>query len=185
MLHLKDIHPDWTLFLDRDGVINLEKPGDYIYNWNEFIFYEGVLHALASLSRRFGTLIIATNQRGVSKGLMSMDDLEDMHSRMVKAVEAAGGRIDRIYCCLALDNQDPCRKPNPGMAFQAKKDFPSIEFARSVMVGNTLSDMEFGRNAGMHTVHVTTTHPGIILPHDAIDLQYPDLRSFAKDLEIP
>jgi histidinol-phosphate phosphatase family protein len=183
MLRLSQIKKDWTLFLDRDGVINYEKPGDYIYSWSEFVFYEGAREALAGLSRIFGTLIITTNQRGVGKGLMSVDDLEDVHLKMVREIENAGGKIDRIYYCLALENSDPCRKPNPGMAYQAKRDFPDIDFARSIMVGNTLSDMEFGRNAGMYTVHLTTTHPDTGMPHSNIDLQYPDLRSFAKALE--
>lgn len=171
---------EWTLFLDRDGVINYEKPGDYVYNWNEFIFYEGVPEALKLLSGIFGLMIMVTNQRGIGKGLMTEEDLQDIHNRMLQAIKAAGGSIDRIYFCTSLSDDDPLRKPNPGMALLAKKDYPRIEFSKSIMVGNNISDMEFGRNAGMHTVFLKTTHPGQQLPHPAIDLAFDTLSDFAK-----
>ena len=183
MLDLKVIDKTWTLFLDRDGVIKYEKPGDYIYAWNEFIFYEGAREALALFGKKFGTIIIATNQRGVGKGLMTIKDLDDMHRQMLIEIQAAGGRIDSIYYCTSLNDNDPCRKPNSGMAHQAKKDFPEIDFARSVMVGNTISDMHFGRNAGMHTIFLATTHPETEMPHPAIDQRYFNIQSLAKALE--
>jgi D-glycero-D-manno-heptose 1,7-bisphosphate phosphatase len=183
MLDLKMIDKEWTLFLDRDGVINYEKPGDYIYHWNEFIFYQGAREAIASFSERFGRIIIATNQRGIGKGLMTEKDLADMHREMIKEIEASGGRIDGIYYCSSLNDADPCRKPNPGMAFQAKKDFPQIDFTKSIMVGNTISDMHFGRNAGMYTVFLPTTHPGTEMPHPSIDQRHFNLLHLAKALE--
>jgi histidinol-phosphate phosphatase family protein len=183
MLDLKTIDKTWTLFIDRDGVINYEKPGDYIYNWDEFIFYEGAREAIALFGDFFGPIIIATNQRGVGKGLMTIRDLETMHRQMMLDIQAAGGRIDRIYYCTSLNDNDPCRKPNAGMALQAKKDFPHIDFGKSVMVGNTISDMHFGRNAGMHTIFLETTHPETETPHPAIDLRYYNLQSLAKAFE--
>ena len=182
MLDLQNIDKTWTLFLDRDGVINLEKEGDYIYNPSEFVFYEGVPQALKLLGQRFGDVILVTNQRGVGKELMTELDLMDIHNHMLKDVEAAGGRIDAIYYCTSLDNQHPNRKPQPGMALQAQADFPAIDFSKSVMVGNKLSDMQFGRNAGMHTIYMQTTHPDQPLPHPAIDLAYKGLLNFAGAL---
>ena len=183
MLDLKDVDKDWTLFLDRDGVINYEKKDDYVLNRNEFIFYEEVPEAISFFSELFMIIIIVTNQRGIGKGLMTENDLKDIHAYMLQAIKNAGGRIDRIYHCSSLDPGDPLRKPNPGMALLAKKDFPQINFSKAIMVGNKISDMEFGRNAGMHTVFVKTTHPDILLPHPAIDLSFPDLPSFAKALQ--
>jgi len=155
------ITPDrsWTLFLDRDGVINVEKPNGYILSWTEFAFIEGAVEAIRQLSQRFGRLLIVTNQRGVGKGLMSLEDLETIHKNMLSIIRSAGGHIDKIYACTDLDPESPYRKPQTGMAARAKRDFPTIDFARSVMVGNNISDMQFGRALGMHTVWIASTHP--------------------------
>lgn len=183
MLDLTKIDKSWTLFLDRDGVINIEKYQDYVYNYDEFIFYEGVPEALKMLADRFGRIIITTNQKGVGKGLMTETDLHQIHSRMLQDITAVGGRIDGIYYCTSIDNDHPDRKPQPGMALQAAKDFPDIDLQKSLIIGNNISDMEFGRNAGMHTVFVKTTHPQQSLPNPAIDLAVMDLPDFAKALQ--
>ncbi|WEK34584.1 MAG: HAD family hydrolase [Candidatus Pseudobacter hemicellulosilyticus] len=183
MLALDKIGKDWTLFLDRDGVINIEKYQDYVYNYREFIFYEGVPEALAFLSGIFGPIVMTTNQRGIGRGLMTEADLAGIHQQMLRDVQAAGGRIDKIYYCPSNDNSDPNRKPNPGMAFQAKADFPQIDLQRSLIVGNSISDMEFGRNAGIHTVFVTTTKPAQAFPHPLIDAVFSGLPDFAKALQ--
>jgi D-glycero-D-manno-heptose 1,7-bisphosphate phosphatase len=184
MLDLQQIDKSWTLFLDRDGVINHEKYQDYVYKYHEFIFYDGVLEAIKTLGQIFGPVIITTNQRGVGRGLMTEADLLDIHNSMMLDIEQAGGRVDKIYYCIADDKNDPCRKPNPGMIFQAKKDFPVIDLQKSLIVGNNMSDMEFGRNAGIHTVFVKTTHPGQAFPHPAIDLIFDSLPDFAKALQM-
>ncbi|MCS7189614.1 MAG: HAD family hydrolase [Bacteroidia bacterium] len=146
----------WTLFLDRDGVINVEKKGGYILSWEEFQFEEGALEALAILNGVFGHIIVVTNQRGVGRGLMSMEALRDIHHRMRLLIQANGGRIDAIYACTDADLNSPCRKPAIGMALEAKKDFPAIQFERSVMVGNSVSDMEFGRKLGMYNIWIVS-----------------------------
>lgn len=183
MLDLQQIDSSWTLFLDRDGVINVEKYQDYVYNYDEFIFYEGVLDAVKTLSELFGLVILTTNQRGVGRGLMTEADLHNIHTQMTHDMVSSGGRMDHIYYCVANDPLDPNRKPNPGMIFQAKKDFPTIDLQKSLIVGNNMSDMEFGRNAGIHTVFVRTTHPDQAFPHPAIDLVFNSLPDFAKALQ--
>ena len=75
---------------------------------------------------------------------MSLDDLNRIHDRMIEEIERHGGRIDRVYFCTALSPDDPNRKPQTGMAQQARIDFPDIDFARSLMIGR-----QFARNAGM------------------------------------
>ncbi|MDD2791854.1 MAG: HAD family hydrolase [Sediminibacterium sp.] len=180
MLRLNLMPPDWTLFLDRDGVINHEKENDYVLNWDEFQFYEDSLTAIPLLNRCFQRIVITTNQKGVGKGLMTPEDLETIHSNMLRSIETAGGHIDRVYFCTDLDNDSPNRKPQPGMAFQAQKDFPEINFSKSIMVGNRMSDMQFGRNAGMHTVYLATTHPEAPFPDPQVDLRFTDLLSFAE-----
>ena len=185
MLDLREIDNTWTLFLDRDGVINHEKEKDYIYHYGEFTFYEGVRAALQYLATRFGKIIIITNQRGVGRKLMTEDDLLSIHDQMLADIEASGGMVHKIYYCVANDDAHPNRKPNPGMAKEALRDFPEIDLSRSIMVGNNLSDMQFGRNAGMHTVFVQTTDPGQSFPHPSIDLAFTDLSAFAKALQNP
>jgi histidinol-phosphate phosphatase family protein len=183
MINLQQIDAGWTLFLDRDGVINEEKEDSYIFHYGEFRFYEGAREALRQCARVFGQIVVVTNQRGVGKGMMTIADLQDIHDRMVGEIVLAGGRIDRIYFADSLDNDHPYRKPNPGMAHAAQQDLPGIDFSRSVMVGNNISDMEFGRNAGMYTVFLKTTSPDQPLPHVAIDLAFNSLSDFAKHLQ--
>ena len=183
MTDLQKIDKTWTLFLDRDGVINDEKADDYIHKWEEFKFYDGVKEALQIFAKKFHTIIIITNQRGVAKGLTKLADLEIIHQNMVAAFEEVGGRIDKIYYAIDLDNDSPNRKPNPGMGLQAKRDFPDIDFSRSIMIGNTLSDMRFGRNLDVAiNIFLPTTRKDVALSHPDIDLVFDDLISVAKAL---
>ena len=179
---LPKINKNWSIFLDRDGVINYENPGNYVRNWEEFRFYPNVPENIAFFSSRFQRVILATNQRGISRGLMTLDDLEDIHGHMLESIEQKGGRIDRIYYCVDMESDSPCRKPNPGMALEAAEDFPGINLSESIMVGNNISDMGFGRNAGMATVFLTTTNPEMVFPHEWVDLHYRDLDEFARAL---
>jgi len=175
----KQIDNSWTLFLDRDGVINVEKKEHYVLNLSEFIFLPNVEQAIKILSEIFGLILIVSNQRGVAKQLMTLEDLHDVHAYMMKEINLNGGRINKIYFCTDLDNSSPNRKPNAGMAWQAKKDFPQIDFSKSIMAGNKLSDMQFARNAGMHSLFIASTNPEIILPHKLIDARYNSLFEFA------
>ena len=182
MLGNLHITNDWTLFLDRDGVINHEKKGDYIRNWSEFKFYQESLAALPLLAQKFSKIIITTNQKGIGKGLMTVADLNLIHQNMTQYIIELGGRIDAIYFCSDVDNLSINRKPQPGMALQAKTAFPTIDFTKSIMVGNRISDMEFGRNAGMHTIYLATTHPEAPFPDTKIDDRYDHLLQFAQAL---
>jgi D-glycero-alpha-D-manno-heptose 1-phosphate guanylyltransferase len=177
---LKAVDTSWTLFIDRDGVINPEKQGDYIRNRDEFRFYNGVKESLKMIAEKFGRIIVVSNQRGVGKGLMTEADLSGIHQKMMAEITAAGGRVDKIYYCTSTDTKHFERKPNPGMALKAKKDFPEIDFSRSIMIGNNSSDMLFGRNAGIYTVFLKTTKPEQVVPHPDIDLALDSLTDFAK-----
>jgi D-glycero-alpha-D-manno-heptose 1-phosphate guanylyltransferase len=181
-LNLANISYDWTLFLDRDGVINYEKEDHYILNWDEFEFYPGVLEAMPTLAKKFERTIVVSNQRGVGRNVMSLEDLMDIHKKMKLEIEKHGGLIQQIYYCTAVESKNFNRKPNPGMARQAKKDFPAIDLSKSIMIGNKPSDMQFGRNAGMYTIYLKTTHPEQLLPHPDIDLAFDSLADFAKAL---
>jgi D-glycero-D-manno-heptose 1,7-bisphosphate phosphatase len=179
---LNQIDNSWTLFLDRDGVINHEKHLGYINTWDEFIFYDGVQEAIKIFTTKFKYIFVVTNQKGVGKGITKMDDLQLIHQNMKTAIENAGGKIDQIYFCPDLDENSPNRKPNAGMAYQAKQAFPGIDFSRSVMVGNTLGDMQFGRNIGATTIFLPTTRPASEHTDERIDAVYPSLLHFALSL---
>ena len=180
-MRLKIVDKSWTLFLDRDGVINDEKYMDYIHKWDEFKFYEGVKECMKIFSEKFGKIFIITNQRGVAKGVTKIEDLENIHKNMLKEIMDAGGRIDKIY--FSAEMESPNRKPNPGMGLQAKQDFPEIDFGKSVMIGNTLSDMKFGRNLKVAlNIFLPTTRKDVDLKHEDIDLVFGDLISVAKAL---
>ncbi len=174
------ITKDYTLFLDRDGVINEEVVGDYIRNWKDFIFRPGSLEAIALLTPFFHRIVVVTNQRGVGKGLMTIEELNFINANMLKEIEAAGGKIDKVYYCTSTDNADNNRKPNPGMALQAKADFPEIDLSKSVMVGNMPNDMQFGKNIGAITIYLPTRKEETPSP-STVDAEYKTLLSFAKD----
>lgn len=182
MIDLSQIDNNWTLFLDRDGVINHEKDKDYIHTWDEFIFYEGVTEAISIFTKRFKHILVVTNQKGVGKGLTKLEDLTIIHNNMLAAIAAAGGKVDKVYFSPELEQTHPDRKPNPGMGLKAKKDFPGINLNKAIMVGNKFSDMEFGRNLGIKTIFLTTTNPETDINDPRIDAAYPSLIAFAKAL---
>lgn len=142
------------LFLDRDGVINVERPNDYVKTIPEFVFVDGAEEAIFEFSKIFERIFIVTNQRGLGRGRYSVDDLENIHSYMLAEINKYGGRIDQIYYCPDLTNAAINRKPNIGMGFQAKRDYPEVDFQQSIMIGNSKSDIEFGNKLGMLTVLV-------------------------------
>ncbi len=176
-----NIDGTWTLFLDRDGVINERIMGDYVKSPDEFVFLEGVKEAIALLSRKFNRVIVVTNQQGVGKGIMTERNLLEIHTYMSDEVYRAGGKIDKCYFAPALagDESDDMRKPKTGMAELARMEFPEIEFSRSVMVGDSDTDIEFGRKLGMKTVRVKTVEP---IGTDS-DLTVDSLKMFAKIVE--
>lgn len=177
-----NIDQSWTLFLDRDGVINVEKQGGYINHWDEFVFQDGVKKAIKIFSSLFGRIFIVTNQRGIAKGETLPASLATIHQNMLREIKASGGRIDQVYFCGDLENSSPNRKPNTGMALQAKHDFPAIDFPKSIMVGNTPGDMEFGRKIGAITIFLPTTRKDITADDDRVDFVFASLLDFAKAL---
>lgn len=182
-LDLTKIDKTWTLFLDRDGVINHEKHNDYIHQWEEFNFYEGVKEAIAVFAGIFNRIIVVTNQKGIGKGVTRLADVERIHNNMIAEIEKAAGRIDAVYFCPDLEDTSPNRKPNPGMGLQAAKDYPDVDLTRAIMIGNTISDMQFGRNLGIHTIFLPSTRPDVDLSDPQIDAVYGSLSAFAADLK--
>jgi len=149
----QQIDKSWTLFLDRDGVINKKRDNDYVKNLTELELLPRATESISSLSNIFGRIIIITNQQGIGKKLMTEDDLAQVHNHIIQQVEKQDGRIDAIYHAPQLASESSnLRKPQIGMALKAQTDFPEINFSKSIMIGDSLSDMEFGKNAGMTTI---------------------------------
>ena len=169
-MNINDLHIDktWTLFLDRDGVLNKKIDDDYVRSWEQFEFLPGVKESLKDLSQIFNRIIVVTNQRGVGRGLMSNVDLNKIHRNLKSEIKASGGRIDAIFYCPDItDEASTHRKPQPGMALDAQKRFPEIDFKKSIMVGDSVSDMEFAENLNMKKVlisHKIKGNPDLIFP---------------------
>jgi histidinol-phosphate phosphatase family protein len=174
------IDSSWTLFLDRDGVINKRLIDDYVKTTSEFEFIEGAEESIALFNQLFARVLVITNQQGIGKELMSHEDLDEIHAHMNRELEGHGGKIDRFYYCsmLASDKHN-CRKPNPAMGLWAKKDFPEIDFQKSIMVGDSISDIEFGNNLGMTTVFISPEKKDI----NITDFQTTTLANFASLLK--
>jgi D-glycero-D-manno-heptose 1,7-bisphosphate phosphatase len=184
-MSLKNLNIDssWSLFLDRDGVINKRIIGDYIKKVEEFHFLPGVLDALHIFANKFGKVFVVTNQQGIGKGLMNETDLETIHNHMLTEVKAHEGRINKIYHSPYRDEENSVfRKPNPGLARKAKIDFPGIDFDKAIMVGDSITDMQFGRNAEMKTVFITSDKEQYEDNSDLIDFVFEDLKGFAGAL---
>jgi len=139
-----------AVFLDRDGVINRRLPGSYVRNWSEFELLPGVADALAELTRSGAALFIVTNQRGVARGLVRLDDLEDIHARLTADLAASGAELAGVYVCPHDEGVCDCRKPGVGLFTQAQEEHPWIRFADSHMVGDSISDAQAAGRLGIH-----------------------------------
>jgi histidinol-phosphate phosphatase family protein len=175
------IDRSWTLFLDRDGVLNVRIVDDYVRRWEEWEWNPGVLEAIALLSKRFGRIVIVTNQRGIARGFYTVHDLEDVHTRMLADIKAAGGRIQAVYHCPHdKDGGCTCRKPQPGMLLRAAKENAQIDLKRALMVGDSVSDMEAAKAAGVQAVFIGKVR--LDLPNNVLTA-LPDLATFARLFE--
>lgn len=165
ILKASNIDKTWTLFLDRDGVINKKLENDYVKSWKEFEFLPNVIEALKILRSIFGKLIIVTNQRCIGRGIITEKDLENIHFNMLNVLEKHGIKIDKIYHCPHDYEKEmcECRKPNPGMLYKAKIDFPEIDFTKSIVVGDSFSDLDLGINANIMPVLLSNCTQNIII----------------------
>ena len=158
--------------MDRDGVINEKLDNDCVKEWSEIRFCENALLALSGLSAIFKCIVVVTNQRGIGKGLFSEEQLHEIHEKMLIEVQKSSGRIGRVYYCSDIDDSSDCRKPNTGMAFEAKQDFPEIDFSKAFIVGDSLSDMEFGKKLEMKRVYISRNNNNILMNPLNIDFDY-------------
>ena len=163
-----------TVFVDRDGTINAKAAdGDYVKSWSEFRFLPGAKEAIALLLDYGLRVIVVTNQRGVGLGRMSDRDLEEIHSRMVVELEAAGAWPVAVYHCPHDLGLCDCRKPDPGLLLRAQRDDSGIEFEHSVVVGDAESDMTAAAHVGARRILVAPppgSQPRLEVDHVATSL---------------
>jgi D-glycero-D-manno-heptose 1,7-bisphosphate phosphatase len=149
-----------VLFLDRDGVINADRP-DYVRRPEEFVFLPGSLEALARLTAAGVTLVVVTNQSGVGRGLMTAAALERIHRRLCRTVARHGGRIAAIYACThAPEEGCACRKPEPGLVLQACREL-GVAPGRTCLVGDSRRDILCARSAGCAAAVLVATGHGL------------------------
>jgi D-glycero-D-manno-heptose 1,7-bisphosphate phosphatase len=144
-----------AFFLDRDGIINERLIGDYVKSIDEFVFIEDFFNLFKKIKDHDFLAILISNQQGVGKGLMTAADLEDIHNYMQNELsEKTGYRLDDIFTCSSLASEnDYRRKPNPGMILEAIEKY-DIDPSQSFMVGDSLSDIEAGKRAGVNTIYI-------------------------------
>jgi D-glycero-D-manno-heptose 1,7-bisphosphate phosphatase len=148
-----------VIFLDRDGVINYDS-SEYIKSWDEYAFIPGSLEAIADLTQAGYTLILITNQSIIGREMVPPAALDDIHRRMGQAIIDAGGRItDIFYCPHRPDEHCDCRKPEPGLIFQAKEKH-GIDLPQTIMIGDNVKDVLCGQNAGCGATLLVRTGSG-------------------------
>lgn len=169
-----------TIFLDRDGVVNEKMPeGRYVTKWSEFKLMPGVAEAIGRLNQAGLRVFVVSNQRGVALGLYTVDDVRGIHAAFQSLLKTKGAAVNGIYFCPHEKGQCNCRKPLPGLFDQAAAEFPEITAATSAMIGDSCSDIVFGRRLGMLTVFIEgdpgRQKPGAVTARELADLHFPSL----------
>jgi D-glycero-D-manno-heptose 1,7-bisphosphate phosphatase len=176
-----------TVFLDRDGVLNEKMPeGRFVTSWREFNLLPGVPQAIARLNRAGLRVVVVSNQRGVALGLYTPADVHAIHSAFQEELQSHGAHVDGFYFCPHDKRQCNCRKPLPGLFEQAQAEFSEITAATSAMIGDSLSDIEFGRRLWMLTIFIDGNpqhrKPGAEAARELADLRFPSLLDAVNDL---
>ncbi|SDU45487.1 D-glycero-D-manno-heptose 1,7-bisphosphate phosphatase [Desulfobacula phenolica] len=150
---------EYTVFLDRDGVINKDS-SEYIKDPSEFAFIPNSPEAIALLTKNGFNVIVITNQSLIGRHMATPDKLQAIFEKMKKGVKKAGGEIKDIFFCPHVpEDKCFCRKPMPGLIFDANKKYP-IDLAQSCMVGDSAKDIECARNAGCSKAVLVKTGNG-------------------------
>lgn len=176
-----------TVFLDRDGVLNAKAPeGEYVFRWEDFHPLDGAAEAIASLNHAGMRTIVVTNQRGVALGLYQVADVKRIHDQFQRLLGGQGAHLDAFYICPHDRGDCNCRKPLSGLFDQAVADFKNIAAARSVMIGDSLVDIQFGQRLGMKTILIAgpAEHraPGAEKAAELADVQCSSLREAVEIL---
>ena len=149
-----------AIFLDRDGVL-IHNRSDYIRAWDNVKIYPFTFKSISALKKFHYKIIVLTNQSAIGRGLVDTGTIDEINQKLKDRIEANGGRIDGIYLCphTPQDHCD-CRKPKPGLVYQAQKDF-NIDLENSWLVGDAYSDLQTGVNSGIKNLILLQTGRGI------------------------
>jgi D-glycero-D-manno-heptose 1,7-bisphosphate phosphatase len=143
------------VFLDRDGVLNRKMPeGAYVSDWAQFEWMPGAIEAIARMNRAGLSVILVTNQRGIALGRLTVEQLGLIHGNMQSDLACRGARVDAIYCCPHNHGECHCRKPDIGLFEQAFRQFPQANAHNSVVIGDSLSDIQAGQRLSMKTIFI-------------------------------
>ena len=155
MIIAMDFHGLRFVFLDRDGVLNAKMPeGVWVTRWDDFAWLPGAREAIARMKRAGLTLILVTNQRGIALGLYTREQLESLHEQMQRDLAQSNAGIDAIYYCPHDREGCDCRKPGLGLFKQAFERFPQANPKNSVVIGDSLSDIQAGKRLGTSTIFI-------------------------------
>jgi D-glycero-D-manno-heptose 1,7-bisphosphate phosphatase len=143
------------VFLDRDGVLNRKMPeGVYVAEWAQFAWLPGAVEAVVRMKRAGLTVIVVSNQRGISLGRVTTMQVERVHEKMQDHLARKDARLDAIYYCPHNYGECHCRKPDTGLFEQAFQRFPQANAGNSVVIGDSLSDIQAGRRLDMKTIFI-------------------------------
>lgn len=137
------------VFLDRDGVINEKaEPHHYVRTWNEFRFLPNIADWIRIFNALDYLVIVITNQRGIARGIMTQESVDEIHHRMLDAFARLGARVDDVFVCPHEENGCDCRKPKPGLVLQAQSKW-DIDIGHSLMIGDSDDDAKLAALCGM------------------------------------
>jgi D-glycero-D-manno-heptose 1,7-bisphosphate phosphatase len=140
-----------ALFLDRDGVVNVEK--DYLFKHQDFEFIDGVFELIRHFQSLGYLIFIVTNQSGIARGFYSEEDFNSLTAWMQSEFSKKNIKIQKVYFCPHhpdISGECTCRKPKPGMILQAAKEY-DVDLKNSILIGDKERDVEAGLNAGLDT----------------------------------
>ena len=147
-----------AIFLDRDGVIIENRP-NYVRSWSDVEFYPQALEALRKIQPDV-KIVIVTNQSAIGRGLITLQAAQKINQRIVRTIRRNGGRVDGLYMCPHSPEQEcTCRKPKPGLILQAAREL-NLDLPNSLMIGDALSDLLAGKNAGIQKTILLRTGRG-------------------------
>jgi D-glycero-D-manno-heptose 1,7-bisphosphate phosphatase len=148
-----------AIFLDRDGVI-IENRADYVRTWADVDIYPHSLPALARISGSPYKIILVTNQSAIGRGILPYQAAVEINDRLVQEIRSSGGRVDGVFMCPhAPEDFCDCRKPMPGLFFQAARAL-SLDLRNSLLIGDALSDLVAARSAGIERAVLVLTGRG-------------------------
>lgn len=151
------------VFLDRDGVISIFVPRDFLKSWEEFAFLPAAFEGLKLLNEAGFSPVVISNQSGVNRGLFTREALDDLTARMLEELKRRGAPLAGVYYCVHRDDENcDCRKPGTGLFRQAERDFGPVDYPSTFFIGDARTDIEAGKKAGLRTILVLsgrTTSP--------------------------